>query len=166
MTKFAFGEKWCNKKWPAARNNQLKTKRRTERANVVPYKPLYAARIFCWVVGAIFVLAYKYVFMCVKKWGIKGEFFIPPFGKKYEQQKNKRWGLRIHLLSALKRTDSRQTDSRKIYAPKSSKRKSTEAPKVWCACVCVSSGGRATGLRNTHTERESKNFQRQKLLSL
>ena len=32
--------------------------------------------------------------------------------------------------------------------------------------VCVSPGGRATGLRNTHTERESKNFQRQKLLSL
>ena len=94
------------------------------------------------------------MYLCVKV-RQNVEFFIPPFGKKYEQQKNKRWGLRIHLLSALKRTDSRQTDSRKIYTPKSSKRNSTETP-VWCACV--SPFERATGLRNTYTESRVKIF--------
>ena len=87
------------------------------------------------------------MYLCVLKSEAKCEFFIPPFGKKYEarahtnNKKNRFKGLRIHLLSALKRTDSRQTDSRKIYAPKSSKRKSTEAP-VWCVCVCPPGVGR------------------------
>ena len=141
MTKFAFGEKWCNKKWPAARNNQLKTKRRTERANVAPYKPLYAARIFCWVVGAIFVLAYKYVFMCVKKWGIKCEFFIPPFGKKYEHtQTTKRtdrgWESTHSLRLKKEQTPDRQTPAKsvRLKAAKGSAQKLLKFGVRVCVC--------------------------------
>ena len=84
-------------------------------------------------------------------------FLFPLLAKNtstHKQQKEQ-IGVENPLTLCAKRTDSRQTDSRKIYTPKSSKRKSTEAP-VWC--VCVSPGGRATGLRNTHTESRVKIF--------
>jgi|SaaInlV_125m_DNA_1040241.scaffolds.fasta_scaffold149495_2 hypothetical protein len=97
------------------------------------------------------------MYLCVKVMQ-NVSFLFPLLAKNTSTKatkKNKRWGLRIHLLSALKRTDSRQTDSRKIYTPKSSKMNSTETP-VWCACV--SPFERATGLRNTYTESRVKIF--------
>ena len=102
--------------------------------------PLYAARIFCWVVGAIFVLVYKYVFMCVKKWGIKCEFFIPPFGKKYEHKNNKKIRDRgwesTYYLRLKEQTPDRQTPAKsmRLKAAKGRAQKLLKFGVRVCAC--------------------------------